>query len=79
MLSLGIKPGDYIVLGEDIVIQMVEIGNQVHINIDAPKSVPILRGALYEESNPPPVCIEKQRERDKTLGPKLSWASCAST
>lgn len=73
MLSLGVKPGDYVVLGGDIVVQFTEVGNQIHINIDAPRSVSILRSALYEEENPPPPCILRQRKLDQTLGPKPAW------
>lgn len=59
MLVLGIKPGDYIVVGDNIVIQAIEFDNQIRMGIDAPKDVTIMRGAVYEENNPPPKCIQR--------------------
>lgn len=59
MLTLGINAGDYIVIGSDIVVQVTEIDNRVHLNIEAPKSVPIQRGLVYEKQNPTPLCITR--------------------
>ena len=60
MLSLGIKPGDYIVIGDSIVIQALEFDNQVRLKIEAPRDIPIQRSALYEKNNPVPACIQKK-------------------
>lgn len=47
MLVLSRKPGDQILIGDDIVITVVRLGpNTVKIGIDAPKDVGILRPEL---------------------------------
>ena len=49
MLSLQIKSGDYITIGEDIVVQVFkESGSRMRISIQAPREVPIVRGAVRE-------------------------------
>lgn len=63
MLSLGIKPGDYIVIGDSIVIQALEFDNQVRLKIEAPREVSIQRAALYEKDHPVPACILKERRK----------------
>ncbi|PLV59006.1 carbon storage regulator CsrA [Thermotoga sp. KOL6] len=50
MLVLTRKPGEKIVIGDEIVITVLRIeGNSVKIGIEAPKYVRILRAELYEE------------------------------
>lgn len=63
MLMLGVKPGDYIVIGDSIVIQAVEMENQIRLGIEAPRDVSVQRGAVYEQNNPAPVCIQKARKK----------------
>ncbi len=41
MLSLGRNPGEYLVIGEDIVIQVVSMEGDLRLSIDAPKNVSI--------------------------------------
>ena len=49
MLIITRRPGEKIMLGEDISIQVMEIvGNQVRIGIQAPKSVPVYREEIWE-------------------------------
>lgn len=49
MLIITRRPGEKIVLGDDISIQVMEIvGNQVRIGIQAPKSVPVYREEIWE-------------------------------
>ena len=49
MLIITRRPGEKIILGEDISIQVMEIvGNQVRIGIQAPKSVPVYREEIWE-------------------------------
>jgi carbon storage regulator len=49
VLIITRRPGEKIVLGEDISIQVMEIvGNQVRIGIQAPKSVPVYREEIWE-------------------------------
>ena len=51
MLMLTLREGDYFVVGEDVKIsyERCEGKDKVYIGIDAPKSVSVLRGKLYEE------------------------------
>ena len=63
MLVLGVKPGDYLVLGDDVVVQVAEVGNVVRLAIQAPREMPVLRGAVYEEDHPTPACVVRQRQK----------------
>lgn len=63
MLSLGRKPGEYIVIGEDIVIQIISVEGDLRLAIDAPKDLPIVRGEVYEKTQPVPVCVAQSRWR----------------
>ncbi len=57
MLSLGRNPGEYLVIGENIVIQVVSMEGDLRLSIDAPKDVPIVRGEVYEKEHPMPECL----------------------
>lgn len=63
MLSLGRKPGEYIVIGDDIVIQVISMDGDLRLAIDAPRTVPVVRGEVYEKTKPVPVCVAKSRMR----------------
>lgn len=48
MLALTRKPGQQIMIGEDIIINFVEVqGENVRVAIEAPKHIKIYRGELY--------------------------------
>jgi len=48
MLVLTRKPRQQIMIGDDIVINIVEVqGDNVRIAIDAPRSIKIYRGEIY--------------------------------
>ena len=50
MLVLTRRPGESIVVGQDIVITVIEIkGGQVRIGIDAPREVDVYREEIYEQ------------------------------
>ncbi|MCP3997440.1 MAG: carbon storage regulator CsrA [bacterium] len=50
MLVLTRRPGESIVIGENIVITVIEIkGGQVRIGIDAPREVDVYREEIYEQ------------------------------
>ena len=49
MLSLNLKSGEYLTIGENIVIQIIEkSGGAFQVSIRAPREVPIVRGELLE-------------------------------
>lgn len=49
MLSLQLKSGDYITIGEDVVVQVFkESGPDFRVSVKAPREVPILRGKVLE-------------------------------
>ena len=48
MLIVTRRPGERIVVGSDITVEVMEIaGNSVRIGIDAPRSVPVYREELW--------------------------------
>lgn len=63
MLTLGRQSGEYVVIGDNIVIQVVEVGNQLRLAIDAPRSMQIQRGEQYEKTHSVPACIQRVRAR----------------
>ena len=57
MLIITRKPGEKIMLGDDVVVHVMEIvGNSVRIGIQAPRSLPVYReeiwNAVREENQP---------------------------
>jgi carbon storage regulator len=49
MLMITRRPGERLVLGEDIRIEVVEIaGNSVRLGIAAPREIPVYREELWE-------------------------------
>lgn len=63
MLSLGRNPGEYLVIGDDIVIQVVSMEGDLRLSIDAPKNVSIVRGEVYEKYHDRPECLEGKKGR----------------
>jgi carbon storage regulator len=50
MLVLTRKPGQSIIIGDNIRITLIEIqGEQARLGIDAPKSIAVYRMEVYEE------------------------------
>ena len=50
MLALSRKPGEIVVIGNDIEITILEVkGEQVKVGIKAPQSVAIYRKELFEQ------------------------------
>ena len=48
MLIITRRPGEKVMLGDDVVIEVIEVsGSSVRIGIDAPKSVPVYREELW--------------------------------
>lgn len=51
MLSLQLKTGDYMTIGEDVVVQLDRIsGDRCKLMIQAPKDMAILRGEVLERT-----------------------------
>ena len=50
MLVIGRRPGEYVVIGDNIKVKVVktETGD-IRLAIDAPKDVKIVRGEIYEK------------------------------
>ncbi len=50
MLVLGRKPGEYVVIDDNIVVKVVKSDEgHLRLAIDAPRDIAIVRGELYEE------------------------------
>lgn len=50
MLVLGRKPGEYIVIDDNVIVKVVKSDDgHLRLAIDAPKDVNIVRGELWEE------------------------------
>jgi len=50
MLVLTRRPGESIIVGQNIVITVIEIkGGQVRIGIDAPREIEVYREEIYEQ------------------------------
>lgn len=50
MLALTRRIGERIVIGDNIVLTVVDIkGDSIRLGIDAPKTVKIYRGEIYDE------------------------------
>lgn len=79
MLSLNLKDGEYLTIGEDIVIQ-VFTNSTVRVSVQAPKDLTVLRGTVLErngEERPDCVYDPKPAKRDKS-GPKSRTESMLS-
>jgi carbon storage regulator len=48
MLIITRRPGERLVLGDDIRIEVIEVaGNTVRLGVDAPRSLPVYREELW--------------------------------
>jgi len=63
MLSLGRNPGQYLVINDNIIIQVVSVDGDLRLAIDAPKEISIVRGEIFEERHPIPQCLKQLREK----------------
>lgn len=67
MLVLTRKLGETIVIGDDIVIKVVDIhGKQIRLGIEAPTEISIFRGEIYDriqqENKQSPTNADKTKE-----------------
>ena len=50
MLVLGRKPGEYVKIGDNIIVRVLEDDNgNLRLGIDAPKDVEIVRGEILDK------------------------------
>ena len=48
MLIITRRPGEKIILGDDVVIEVIEVsGSSVRVGIQAPKSIPVYREEIW--------------------------------
>ena len=73
MLMLQLKTGEYITIGENVVIQVNEVSSgRCKLMIEAPRDIPIVRGELLERAGQErPECVFETRRRQRT--DRLSW------
>ena len=49
MLKLTLLPDEYLMVGENIVVQLLRVsGGRADVAIEAPRTVPVVRGAVLE-------------------------------
>ena len=64
MLSLQLKSGDYLTIGDDIAVQVFEEpGSSFRVAVKAPKEIPILRGEVHERSGKRPDGLLSKRSK----------------
>ena len=65
MLCITLLPGDYFTVGNDTVIQFDRLsGERVHLTINAPREVPIIRGEVLErQGGQRPACVKELSPR----------------
>lgn len=50
MLVLGRKPGEYVMIGTDIMVKVIKSNEgDLRLAINAPRDVNIIRGEIYED------------------------------
>lgn len=74
MLFLQLKTGEYMTIGDNIVVQMNDVsGNRCKLMIEAPREVPIVRGEVLERAGADrPECVLEAPFQHRS-GPGLSW------
>lgn len=72
MLKLSLAPGEYLTIGENVVVQVYRAeSGRAYLAIDAPKEVPIVRGAVREREGaaPPSKLAQVPKKGHKSDGP----------
>ena len=72
MLFLQLKTGEYMTIGEDVIVQLNDVsGNRCKLMIEAPREVPVMRGELLERAGAKrPECVAEPLRRHQS---ELSW------
>ena len=64
MLSLQLKSGEYLSIGDDIVVQIFEqSGSTFRVSVKAPREIPILRGEVLERTESRPEGLLAKRPK----------------
>ena len=64
MLCISLLPNDYFTIGDDVVVQFGRlVGERVHLTIQAPREVPIVRGQVLERQGRRPGCVMDKSPR----------------
>lgn len=64
MLSLQLKSGEYLTIGNDIAVQIFkQPGSTFRVAIKAPREIPILRGELHERTEQRPAGLRDSRPK----------------
>lgn len=64
MLSLQLKSGDYLTIGDSIAVQIFEqSGSSFRVAVKAPREIPILRGEVHERSGERPDGLRNKRPK----------------
>ena len=60
MLKLTLLPDEYLTVGNSIVVQLLRVsGGRADVAIEAPRTVPVVRGAVLErQGGKRPACLE---------------------
>ena len=70
MLSLQLRDGEYLTIGEDIVIQVFS-ASAIQMSIKAPKNMTILRGEVRERNGEArPGCLRDGRAKKEKVSGK---------
>ena len=61
MLCITLLPGGYFTVGDDVVIQYDRLsGERIHLTVNAPRQVPVLRGEVLErQGGQRPACVKE--------------------
>ena len=58
MLVFGREPGQYVVIGDQVIVKVVKIKGDLKLAIEAPPEVSVVRGELYEKTHPRPEIVD---------------------
>ena len=63
MLSLQMKSGEYLTIGENIAVQVFQAGSSFRVSVQAPREIPILRGEVRERTAERPEGLLNKRPK----------------
>ena len=68
MLALTVRAGDYVTIGENVVIQVLKVGETCRVAIEAPREMAIERAKVHEQTGEVPECIRRVRQKAPLRG-----------